>query len=186
MWSHIFLFGSLPRRRPPEFTAILMFEFWREATATSVRGLLCQSGRRRPENVSILSSLISVRPSETLARDWLNTNERQEMVMSTITLMNTIYNLSEKKITSTGTATCVTYSTDYYHWLALESWFTCLNWEQTLLNRSQQLPAPYWLQKKTSNQTMGMKFNLATHNCASDYVQFYNQENSLLDSWIPR
>ena len=57
MWSHIFLFGSLPRRRPPEFTAILMFEFWREATATSVPGLLCQSGRRRPENVSILSSL---------------------------------------------------------------------------------------------------------------------------------
>ena len=73
-----------------------MFEFWREATATSVRGLICQSGRRRPENVSILSSLISVTPSETLARDWLNTNERQEMVMSTITLMNTIYNLSEK------------------------------------------------------------------------------------------
>ena len=34
-----------------------MFEFWREATATSVPGLLCQSGRRRPENVSILSSL---------------------------------------------------------------------------------------------------------------------------------
>ena len=58
MWSHIFLFCSLPRRRPPEFTAILMFEFWREATATSVPGLLCQSGRRRPENVSILSSLM--------------------------------------------------------------------------------------------------------------------------------
>ena len=58
MWSHIFLFGSLPRRRPPEFTAILMFEFWREATATSVPGLLCQSGRRRAENVSILSSLL--------------------------------------------------------------------------------------------------------------------------------
>ena len=36
-----------------------MFEFWREATATSVPGLLCQSGRRRPENVSILSSLVS-------------------------------------------------------------------------------------------------------------------------------
>ena len=59
MWSHIFLFGSLPRRRPPEFTAILMFEFWREATATSVPGLLCQSGRARPENFSILSSLVT-------------------------------------------------------------------------------------------------------------------------------
>ena len=60
MWSHIFLFGSLPRRRPPEFTAILMFEFWREATAASVPGLLCQSGRHRPENVSILSSLLVI------------------------------------------------------------------------------------------------------------------------------
>ena len=59
MWSHIFLFGSLPRRRPPEFTAILMFEFWREATAASVPGLLCQSGRRRPENVSVLSCLVN-------------------------------------------------------------------------------------------------------------------------------
>ena len=61
MRSHILLFGSLPRRRPPEFTALLMFEFWKEATATSVPCLLCQSGRRRPENVSILSSLLSPR-----------------------------------------------------------------------------------------------------------------------------
>ena len=59
MWSHIFLFGSLRRCRPPEFTAILMFEFWREATATSVPALLCQSGHRRPKNVSILSSLVT-------------------------------------------------------------------------------------------------------------------------------
>ena len=45
-----------------------MFEFWREATATSVPGLLCQSGRRRSENVSILSSLIGRVPTmlETL------------------------------------------------------------------------------------------------------------------------
>ena len=57
MRSHIFLFGNLPKRRPPEFTAILTFEFWREATANSVPGLLCQSGRLRPENVSILSNL---------------------------------------------------------------------------------------------------------------------------------
>ena len=38
-------------------------------------------------------------------------------------------------------ATCITYSTDYYQRLTLESWFT--NLEQTPLNRSQQLPAPY-------------------------------------------
>ena len=58
MWSHIFLFGI---RRPSEFTAILMFYFWRGATAALVPGFLCQSGRRRPENVSILSSLIARR-----------------------------------------------------------------------------------------------------------------------------
>ena len=38
-------------------------------------------------------------------------------------------------------ATCITYSTDYYQRLTLASWFT--NLEQTPLNRSQQLPAPY-------------------------------------------
>ena len=59
VWSHIFLFDILLGRRPSEFTAILMLEFWREATAASVPGFLCQSGRRRPENVSILSSLLS-------------------------------------------------------------------------------------------------------------------------------
>ena len=38
-------------------------------------------------------------------------------------------------------ATCVTYSTNYYQQLTLESWFT--NLEQTPLNRNQQLSAPY-------------------------------------------
>ena len=37
-------------------------------------------------------------------------------------------------------ATCLTYSTDYYQRIALESWFT--NLEQTALNRCQPLPAP--------------------------------------------
>ena len=36
-----------------------MFYFWREATAALVPGFLCQSGRRRPENVSIWGSLLS-------------------------------------------------------------------------------------------------------------------------------
>ena len=36
-----------------------MFYFWRGATAALVPGFLCQSGRRRPENVPILSSLLS-------------------------------------------------------------------------------------------------------------------------------
>ena len=38
-------------------------------------------------------------------------------------------------------ATCITYSTDYYKRLTLESLF--INLEQTPLNRSQRLPAPY-------------------------------------------
>ncbi|KAK2550408.1 hypothetical protein P5673_028927 [Acropora cervicornis] len=38
-------------------------------------------------------------------------------------------------------ATCLTYSTDYYQQITLESWFT--NLEQTALNRCQPLPAPY-------------------------------------------
>ena len=38
-------------------------------------------------------------------------------------------------------ATCLTYSTDYYQRITLESWFT--NLEQTALNRCQPLPAPY-------------------------------------------
>ena len=37
--------------------------------------------------------------------------------------------------------TCITYSIDYYQRLTLESWF--INLEQTPLNHSQQLPAPY-------------------------------------------
>ena len=38
-------------------------------------------------------------------------------------------------------ATCLTYSTDYYQRITLESWFT--NLEQTALNCCQPLPAPY-------------------------------------------
>ena len=38
-------------------------------------------------------------------------------------------------------ATCLTYSTDYYQRITLESWFT--NLEQTALNRCQPFPAPY-------------------------------------------
>ena len=79
-----------------------------------------------------------VRPTETLVRDRLNTNELQEMVMSTITLLNTIYRRNIK-------STCITYRTYYYQQLSLEGWFT--NLEQIPLNRSQQLPAPYKLQE---------------------------------------
>ena len=35
------------------------------------------------------TTYIQVRPEETLARDWMNTNERQEMVISETTILNT-------------------------------------------------------------------------------------------------
>ena len=38
-------------------------------------------------------------------------------------------------------ATCLTYSTDYYQLITLESWFT--NLEETALNRCKPLPTPY-------------------------------------------
>ena len=61
------------------------------------------------------------------------------MVMSTITLLNTIY---RRNIKSSGTsATFITHPTDYYLRVTLESWFT--NVEKTPLNRNQQFPAPY-------------------------------------------
>ena len=60
------------------------------------------------------------------------------MVTSTITLLNTI--LQTKHQIDRDSATCVTYS-DYYQRLTSESWFT--NLEQTPLNLSQQLAAPY-------------------------------------------
>ena len=48
------------------------------------------------------------------------------------------YHLKTKHQIDWDSATCITYFTDYYQRLTLESWFT--NLEQTPLNRSQQLP----------------------------------------------
>ena len=64
------------------------------------------------------------------------------MVMSTITLLNTIFTdetLNRLGLSDTG----ITYSTDYHQRLTLYSWLTACNLGQTPLNRSQQLPAPY-------------------------------------------
>ena len=51
------------------------------------------------------------------------------------------HHLQTKHRIDWDSATYITYSTDYYQRLTLECWFT--NLEQTPLNRSQQLPAPY-------------------------------------------
>ena len=52
-----------------------------------------------------------------------------------------VHQLKTKHQIDWNSVTCLTYSKDYYQRLTLESWFT--NLEQTPLNRSQQLPAPY-------------------------------------------
>ena len=51
------------------------------------------------------------------------------------------HHLQTKHQIDWDSVTCITYSTDYYQRLTLESWFT--NLEQMPLNRSQQLPAPH-------------------------------------------
>ena len=51
------------------------------------------------------------------------------------------HHLQTKHQIDWDSATRITYSTDYYQRLTLKSWFT--NLEQTPLNHSQQLPAPY-------------------------------------------
>ena len=51
------------------------------------------------------------------------------------------HHLQTKHRIDWDSATRITYSTDYYQRLTLKSWFTKL--EQTPLNHSQQLPAPY-------------------------------------------
>ena len=48
-------------------------------------------------------------------------------------------------------AKCITYCTNYYQRLTLESWFT--NLEQTPLNRCLQLPAPYKRLIDNNNET---------------------------------
>ena len=54
-----------------------------------------------------------------------------------------VHHLQTKHQSDWNSATCITYSTDYYQRLTLESYFT--NLEQKPLNCSQQLPAPYKL-----------------------------------------
>ena len=53
------------------------------------------------------------------------------------------HHLKTKHQIDWDSATCITYSTDYYQRLTLESWFTNLEQTPLALNRSQQLPAPY-------------------------------------------
>ena len=51
------------------------------------------------------------------------------------------HHLQKKQQIDWDSATYMTYSTYYYQRITLEKWFT--NLQQTPLNPSQQLPAPY-------------------------------------------
>ena len=57
-------------------------------------------------------------------------------------------------------AQCLTYSTNYFQRLTLESWYTIL--EQTPLNRCQQLPAPYKRLIRDENETDNRTSNRPT------------------------
>jgi len=58
-------------------------------------------------------------------------------------------------------AQCLTYSTNYFQWLTLESWYT--NLEETPLNRFQQLPAPYKRLIHDRNETYKRTSNRPTY-----------------------
>ena len=58
-------------------------------------------------------------------------------------------------------AECVTYSTDYYQRITLESWFT--NLEQTPLNHCQQQPVPYKRLIDDNNKTDRQTINKLTN-----------------------
>jgi len=61
-----------------------------------------------------------------------------------------------------GSAKCVTYSTNYYQRISLESWFT--NLEQTPLNHCQQLPEPYKrLTDDKNRQTLDQPANFSNN-----------------------
>ena len=79
----------------------------------------CQ-GQRQPEdrqgavwrsNAATARLLTLVKPAETLACDWLNTNKRQEVVMSNHTAE---HHLQTKHQIDWDSATCSTHFTNYY------------------------------------------------------------------------
>ena len=91
-----------------------------------------QYTRSNASTARLLYTLVKL--AETSARNSSNTKERWEMVTSTVIVE---HHLQMKHPNNWDSATCTTYSTDYYQWLTLESWCTCTNLEQTPLNCSQ-------------------------------------------------
>ena len=81
--------------------------------------------------------LISLRLAETTRLNEHKQTTKKVGVNNNITE----HHLRTSHIIDWDSATCLTYSTDYYQGIKLGSWFT--NLEQTALNRCQALPAPY-------------------------------------------
>ena len=76
------------------------------------------------------------------------------------------HHLKTKHQIDWDSATCIMYSTDYYQRLTLESWFT--NLEQTPLNHSQQLPAPYKQLSDEVKQNCGRAWQLKCPSTAKE------------------
>ena len=70
-------------------------------------------------------------------------------------------------------AKCLTYSTNYFQWLTLESWFTYL--EQTPLNRCQQLLAPHKRLIKEVNKPTNNRRIKPTNDCWQTLHKSYSQ-----------
>ena len=80
------------------------------------------------------------RLAKTRQQDWLNTSGQQGKVMSTIELLTEHHQLTNHTI-DWDSVQCLTYSTNYFQQLTLESW--CPNSKQTSLNRCDLLLPPY-------------------------------------------
>ena len=77
--------------------------------------------------------LALVKQGETLARDWPNTNERREMVTSTVTLLNTIYRRNTKRLRLCDM---------YYVFYNITAWLTDDQLHHDVIDQSCQSPEP--------------------------------------------
>ena len=151
----------LKRKRLADFRASLIFrssfnhlhaKMWKSNNLLQLlKSLIYKSQRNRrgpstdPRGTPwvIVMSLDLVLPIETCERLNPGVISKHKRATRNGDVNNHIaeHHLHTKHQIDWDSATWIAYSTDYYERLSLESWFT--NFEQTPLNRSQQLPAPY-------------------------------------------
>ena len=85
------------------------------------------------------------------------------------------HHLKTKHQIDWDSATCITYSTDYYQRLTLESWFT--NLEQTPLNRSQ-----HWVTSAAQTTYDNLTNNRRLFNCDNTRVETHQLQITSLHS----